>query len=167
MNLKVACIFKDNDLPKGVRIPGQIRSVDIIPTILDLLDIPTDEFDMDGTSLLPAVEKGKAENRLAYSENLNEWETEENALRQSLRTDDYHFLRNLHDGTEEWYESQTDPREQKNIIEQIRVFRKKELMDIRKIMNDKILRGGSSNKEWSDEEKEQIKDRLRRLGYTG
>jgi arylsulfatase A-like enzyme len=167
INVKVACVIKDKDLPKGVRIPGQVRSVDIIPTILDLVDIPADKYDMDGVSVIPAIEKGKAEGRLAYSENLQEWETEDNAMRQSLRTDDFHFLRNLHDGTEEWYESKRDdPWEHINLIDQVQVFRKRELLDLRKIMNDKILKGSSSNKEWSDEEKDEIKDRLRRLGYT-
>ncbi len=32
--------------------------------------------------------------------------------------------------TEEWYESKTDPWEQRNIIDQIRVFRKNELLDL-------------------------------------
>jgi arylsulfatase A-like enzyme len=166
INVKVACIFKDNDLPKGVRIPGQVRSVDIIPTILDSLDIPVDEYDMDGTTLLPDIKKGRAEGRLAYSENLQEWETEENALRQSLRTEDFHFIRNLHSGTEEWYNVKKDPGERENIIDQVRESRKKEVLDLRKIMNDKILKSASSNKEWSDEEKAQIKERLRRLGYA-
>ena len=110
--------------------------------------------------------KGKAEGRLAYSENLQEWETEENALRQSLRSDDFHFLRNLHDGTDEWYDSKRDADEKQNIIEQIRETRTKELLDLRKIMNDKILKGASSNKDWSEDEKGKIRERLRRLGYT-
>ena len=121
---------------------------------------------MDGASLRPAVEAGRVEGRLAYSENLQEWETEENALRQSLRTDEFHFLRNLHDGTEEWYEAGTDPGERKNIISLVQIYRKRELLDLRKLMNDKLLKGASTNKQWSDEEKAKIQDRLRRLGYT-
>ena len=166
LNIKVACVFRDSDLPRGVRIPGMIRSVDIIPTILDMLEISIDEYDMDGTSLLPVIEKGKAEGRLAYSENLQEWETEDNALRQSLRSDDFHFIRNLHDGSEEWYDSATDPWEKKNIIDQVQVYYRKQLLDLRSVMNDKILKGASSNKEWSEDERKQIQDRLRRLGYT-
>ena len=166
INIKVACIIKDKDLPQGIKIPGVIRSVDIIPTLLDLLEIPTEKYDMDGNSLVPVVKKGKAGGRLAYSENLQEWETEENALRQSLRSDEFHFIRNLHDGTEEWYDSRKDPGERVNIIEQAEGSRKKELLELRKIMNDKILKGASSNQEWSEEEKVKIKDRLRRLGYS-
>jgi len=166
INIKIACIFKDRALLDGVKIPGQIRSVDIIPTILDLLEIPIDEYDMDGRSLLPDIYQGMAESRLAYSENLQEWETEENALRQSLRTEDFHFLRNLHDGTEEWYDIKNDPSEKNNIIEEARKRRKEQMLNLRKIMNDKILKGASSNKDWSEEEKAKIQGRLRRLGYA-
>ena len=166
INLKVACIFKDRDLPKGIKIPGQVRSVDIIPTLLDLAGVSTEKYDMDGSSLLPDIKAGNASGRLAYSENLQEWETEENALRQSLHTEEFHFIRNLHDGTEEWYDSKNDPAENNNIIDQIRKTRDAQLRDLRKIMNDKILKGASSNKEWSNEEKEQIQERLRRLGYA-
>jgi hypothetical protein len=166
INLKVACIFKDPDLPKGKRIPGMVRSVDIVPTLMDLVGISSDGYDMDGSSVLPTISSGSADGRLAYSENLQEWETEENALRQSLRSSEFHFLRNLHDGTEEWYEAATDSREQKNLISLVQVYRKKELFELRKIMNEKILKGASSNKEWSTEEKAKIHERLRRLGYA-
>jgi len=166
INIKTACVIKDRDLPKGIKIPGQIRSIDVIPTVLDLLDIPSEEYDMDGKTLVSDIKAKKVEGRLAYSENLNEWETEDNALRQSLRTDDYHFIRNLADGTEEWYDIVNDPKEHHNIIEQVRVFRKEDLMDLRKTMNDKILKGSTSNVDWSDEEKGLIADRLSRLGYN-
>jgi arylsulfatase A-like enzyme len=166
INIKVACIIKDSDLPKGIKIQGLIRSVDIIPTLLNLLQIPDETFDLDGKSLLPVIEKGKAGGRLAYSENLQEWETEQNALRQSLRSDEFHFIRNLHDGTEEWYTSKEDPGERINLIEKMRESRKEELLELRKLMNDKILKGSSSNREWSEEEKAIIHERLRRLGYS-
>jgi len=166
INIKVACIIMDKALPKGILIPGVIRSVDIVPTLLDLVKIPVDVFDMDGTSLLPAIEEGRSVGRIAYSENLQEWETEENALRQSLRSDAFHFIRNLHDGTEEWYDSQKDPEERKNLINDMQKSRFKELLVLRKVMNDKILKAASSNKEWSREEKDRIHERLRRLGYT-
>jgi hypothetical protein len=133
---------------------------------MDLVGISSDGYDMDGSSVLPTISSGSADGRLAYSENLQEWETEENALRQSLRSSEFHFLRNLHDGTEEWYEAATDSREQKNLISLVQVYRKKELFELRKIMNEKILKGASSNKEWSTEEKAKIHERLRRLGYA-
>ncbi|MFW6138359.1 MAG: hypothetical protein ACOC7U_04215, partial [Spirochaetota bacterium] len=87
--------------------------------------------------------------------------------RQSLRSDEFHFLRNLHDGTEEWYDPVKDPGEKRNIIAQVKGPLRKKLLDLRKIMNDMILKGSTSNKEWSDEEKNRIQQRLRRLGYTG
>ena len=60
----------------------------------------------------------------------------------------------------------TDPGERKNIVDQVQVYYKKEFLELRKVMNDKILKGASSNKEWSEAERSQIKDRWRRLGYA-
>jgi arylsulfatase A-like enzyme len=45
-----------------------IRSVDILPTILDSLDVTPLRDDLDGTSLLPQLEQGKGEfPRYAFS----------------------------------------------------------------------------------------------------
>ena len=82
-----------------------------------------------------------------------------------MRSEDYKFLRNLHDGTEEWYDLKEDPGENTNIIEAIRKTLDPELRTLRKLLNDKILKS-PTNKEWSDEEKTKIKERLRQLGYT-
>ena len=61
INVKVAFILKDPDVPKGVRIPGQVRAVDIIPTILDLVDIPAATTSLPkGAESDAVVPKGKA-----------------------------------------------------------------------------------------------------------
>ena len=41
------------------------------------------------------------------------------------------------------------------------MYYRKELLELRRVMNDKILKGASSNKDWSEAERSQIKDRLR------
>jgi len=166
VNVRIALIMKDRELPKGLRVPGMVRSVDVMPTILDLVGVPADGLDLDGISLLGAIRKGKAEGLLAYAENLQEWESEDNALTQSLRTSDFKFIRNLADGTEQYYDLKNDPGEKNNIIEEVRKTKRQELLDLRKIMNVKILKGRSSNVEFSEEERKTIQERLRRLGYT-
>lgn len=166
VNVRVVLMLKDKDLPNAVRIPGMVRAVDVVPTILDILEIPLDEYDFDGTSLLPSIEKGRAEGSLAYAENLQEWEGEGNALTQSLRTSEFKFMRNLATGEEHYYDLKKDPGEQNNIIDEIKDARKVELLDLRRIMNDKILKGRSSNVEFSEAEKKAIQVRLQRLGYT-
>ena len=58
-NLRVPLILAMPGQPwGGQRIGRQVRSVDIMPTLLDLLDIPI-PTDLDGISLIPLMEKGK------------------------------------------------------------------------------------------------------------
>jgi arylsulfatase A-like enzyme len=53
------------ELPQGKRVSQLVRTVDVLPTILDLLDIPEPER-IEGKTLLPLIEKGKNPG-IAYS----------------------------------------------------------------------------------------------------
>ena len=165
VNVKTLLVVRDPDLPKGARIPGQVRSVDLVPTLLELLEIPDEGFDFDGTSWLPAVAAGKAEGRTAYLESLHEWESEKNALVQGVRTDELKLIRNLADTTEQFYDLRLDPGEQQNIIDQVRKPREAELLELRKILNEKIMTWTTSKECLSREDKKTIEDRLKQLGY--
>jgi arylsulfatase A-like enzyme len=58
-NLRVPLIVRGpTRLPAGTRIPGAVHSVDVVPTLLDLLDVEAD-YEMDGRSLMPLVEGGR------------------------------------------------------------------------------------------------------------
>ncbi|GIW42385.1 MAG: hypothetical protein KatS3mg076_2962 [Candidatus Binatia bacterium] len=51
----------------GTRVSQLVRTVDIMPTVLDALGIPAPQ-DLDGTSLLPAVREGRNLGLVAYAE---------------------------------------------------------------------------------------------------
>ena len=59
-DLLVPLIIKDRDLPKQKVIPGMVRTVDIVPTLVDLAGFESDGA-FDGISLLPFIDSGKAE----------------------------------------------------------------------------------------------------------
>jgi len=61
VDLKVTLIIKDRDLPKDKAISGMVRSLDLVPTLLDLADISSHECDFDGISILTVIETGKVE----------------------------------------------------------------------------------------------------------
>ena len=52
---------------RGVRASQLVRTVDILPTLADVLEIPVPE-DLDGTSLLPAIDRGADLGLHAYAE---------------------------------------------------------------------------------------------------
>ena len=106
---------------KRCHIITQVRSIDILPTILDILSIPQDTHyePLQGKSLLPIME-GKKDTRIAFSQSGNPMESGEPPKEPNvwaIRTDEWKFIRNIHDGTEELYHLQTDPDENNNILE--------------------------------------------------
>lgn len=64
---KVVLVMKDPGLKKNINIEEQVRLVDLMPTVLDLLGIKRVGGKIDGRSLLPVV-NGKKLNLPAYSE---------------------------------------------------------------------------------------------------
>jgi arylsulfatase A-like enzyme len=165
-------IIRDKDLPSGVRIPGVVRSIDVMPTVLDYVGIPIqNEWNFDGLSLLPMIEKGKAEGLQAYSEDLYEYrsdyaDVEPNLLvgsLQAIRTDEAKLIRNLSSGREEFYDMLKDPGEQNNLIDQVK--ERDDVVELRRILNSKLLDSREMLYPFSKDEEEAIKNRLRRLGY--
>ena len=158
-DLKVTMIIKGEDLPQGIAIKNMVRSIDLIPTLLDLAGLPTEEYDFDGLSMLPVINRNKLREEV-YSEDLFE-PRGEGAL-QSLRTEEYKFIRNLTLGTEAYFDLLNDPQEQNNIKEKIN---SQKIITIRNKLNNFLKTKVISGKEFSQKEKESINKRLRGLGY--
>lgn len=158
-DLKVAMIIKGEGLPQGIVIKNMVRSIDLVPTLLDLVGISTKEYGFDGSSLLPVIEKGEIRKEV-YSEDLFE-PRGEGAL-QSLRTEEFKFMRNLTLNIEEYYNLLKDPQEKNNIIDQ---QDKENIINLRKKLNAYLRTKVTAGKEFSQKEKEAIDKRLRALGY--
>lgn len=65
IQIKVPLIFYSKEL-EPIAIEKQVRSIDILPTLLDFLNISYSN--LDGQSLLSPLERGKESSRPAYSE---------------------------------------------------------------------------------------------------
>lgn len=159
-DLKVAMIIRGGDLPEGKKVRGTIGSVDLVPTLLDLVGIPTEGYDFDGRSLLSMIEKGEAAGREIYSEDM--FEARGEGALQSIRSDDLKFIRNLTLGTEEFYDLRNDQQEKNNIIKEID---KDRAIELRKKLNVFLKGSVSGGKEFSKRSREKIDKRLRALGY--
>jgi len=118
--LRTLCYFFIPGI-ESKKIDAQIRSIDYLPTILDLLDIhPDSNFEkIDGASLLPLINDQNPINRLAFSETGNPG-MEKNPPREpnvkSIRNSSWKFILNEFDGTEELYNLKDDPEEKQNLI---------------------------------------------------
>lgn len=114
-----SAIFFHKNLER-ISISNQVRSIDILPTILEILSIPIDSNyqKFDGKSLIPLI-KGSKEERISFSQSGNPLESgkppkEPNVC--SIRTDEWKFIKNLHDSTEELYDLINDPNEENNLV---------------------------------------------------
>lgn len=159
-DLKVMMLIKGEGLPKNKIVKGMVGSVSLVPTLLDLVGISIEKYDFDGKSLLPYILQGEAKGVEVYSEDLFELRGE-GAL-QSIRTDTLKFIRNLTQGTEEYYDLINDPQEKNNIANQID---KETKISLRKKLNLFLKGQVSKGSEFSQKKKEEIDKRLRMLGY--
>ncbi len=99
---------------KAKNINALVQSHDVMPTFLDLLDIPYNR--MDGKSVMPVV---KGETEIHRSPIVTGWAafTTGNAgAAASVRTDEWNYIRNVHnDEMEILYDLKNDPEENDNV----------------------------------------------------
>ena len=102
-------------------IAQQIRTVDLMPTILDYLEIPLDNNyeRLDGISLMPLINEQNLPERIAYSETgnpLDKKEPPKEPNTQSVRTSKWKLIYNVYNDSKELYNLKDDPNEEKNLI---------------------------------------------------
>jgi arylsulfatase A-like enzyme len=81
-------------LPKGIRIDKQTRNIDILPTLLDLLEIPLRD-NISGESLKNYFEDADGEDRLAYSETVKMLGNPTKVM-YALRSGENKIIKNFH-----------------------------------------------------------------------
>lgn len=106
----VPFILRSSTLPEGARVGDIVRSVDVAPTVLDLLGLPPLP-EAQGRSLIPRIRGGPLAAQPAVSEGLVFAEPQ-----VAVRTDRLKYVR-WADGREELYDLVEDPDERRNIAE--------------------------------------------------
>ena len=102
-------------------IHSQVRHVDYMPTILEMLKIPinTSFEKLDGQSLIPVINGQNQPENFAFSETgnpLNENAPPKIPNTKSIRNSNWKLIHNEYDDTKELYDLENDPKEEKNII---------------------------------------------------
>ena len=115
--MHVPLLFAGINTPKNKIIHDLVRSVDIFPTVFDMLSIDTSTFkDIDGRSLVPMVEDKKLPELPAYFiTNAHKEITLDDKV--GIRTSKYKYFRASIDQEKEinLYELENDPQENNNI----------------------------------------------------
>jgi len=155
--LKVPFIFcAPQNLPPQKVVTSQVRLIDVVPTILDLLNMSVPE-EIQGESLIPFVEGKQKENLVSYIETFHP--------REMFR---WAALRGIVDGRmkyidapkQELYNMEKDPEEEHNIFQEEKQIASKMKEDLDGLI-EKYSSGSNSRRGLSSEERE----RLLSLGY--
>ena len=103
------------DGPTGERVNGFVQSHDVMPTILDLLDVP---YHTDGESVWPLVTGETSSIRDTIVCGWAEFANGSATARASVRTDDWNFVHAVgrEEHEPELYDLKTDPEETANVI---------------------------------------------------
>ena len=153
------------DLPRSGRVEPIVRTVDVLPTVLDLLAIPHDGLPMQGSSLLGLM-KGGSEDRPGFSHARTverPFDTEE-----SVRMGPWRLILDTASGATLLYDLRSDPGALRDVSAQHPevVERLRGLLDAQRA-RDAALRaelGGSTAPGVLDE---ATRRELRNLGYVG
>ena len=161
-DLLVPMIIRSKDLPRGLVIPGVVRTVDIVPTVVDLAGIEN-RYKFDGVSLIPFIKKGKVEGLVAYSEEL--YEKRGPGDFQSVRNDRYKFIIDHRSGLQEFFDLLSDKREQRNLIFECTEEQERLIEEWRQICQNNLERR-QVDFSVQGEARKKIEKRLRALGYV-
>ena len=129
--VKSYVVFINDKFPSKV-VQKQVRSIDIMPTILDVLGIVSDKSfkDMDGESLLPLISSPwnkalsnfflrKQDERIAYVETGGlggPWPSPNEPNVRAVRTNEWKLIHNMEPGEWELYNLISDPDEEVNLF---------------------------------------------------
>jgi len=153
----VPLIIKGPGIPRNRIYDNYIQHIDIVPTILKILNIPQRE-EMQGRSILPLMSDGEIEEYFTtYS-----WRGSGSQGSVSLRTKEWTYIMNQN-GSDELYDRINDSKEQNNIIEKrplIAQKLKKELEDFIALTSE----GKPQVAEKVDID-EELREQLKSLGY--
>ncbi len=157
--VRVPLIFAGCGVEKNKIIDTQVRSVDIFPTLLSILNLKFDEKSLDGKNLLPLLNSKKLDELIAYFET-NPLLTYESKDSVGIRTSDYKFFRDKNDLNSRihLYDLKNDPYENYNIFDTNKNL-------VQKFENQL---SNSFNTEYylpQNEKSELIEKELKKLGY--
>jgi arylsulfatase A-like enzyme len=160
--IHVPLIISGKGFPKNKRIKEFIQHEDIVPTLLDYLEIDYDINSFDGKSLLPLI-SGKEKKIRDYIFS----EEGDKVKKRAIRTNNYKYIEanskedafctycnRIHNGLFELYDLKKDPDEKKNIFDQ-----KKDILILMKKLLDHEVNNMKINKE-----KRRIKRALSKIG---
>jgi len=155
--VRVPLIIKGPGITKNRIYENYVQHIDILPTILEILNIPKRK-EMQGRSILPLLSDGEIEQ---YPRTYSGGPTCSQGI-FSLRTREWTYIMNR-DGPGELYDRINDPRERNNIIEKTPLI----AQELKKELEDFIALTSEGKPQVAEKIHidEELKEQLKSLGY--
>jgi arylsulfatase A-like enzyme len=160
--IRVPLIMKGPAIPKKVQISGLAQSIDIAPTILDILDLQPDR-EMEGKSLVPLIFRGEDVHDYVYSERktLNT----EGFLR-TIRSRRWKLIRDFETKQNLLFDLENDPGEVANVQDQYPQITADLELRLSEWLNRENAKVNKTRFQSAVKIDEATKERLKSLGYA-
>lgn len=163
--IRIPLIFSFYGVPSGKFIQQQVRSVDIFPTIAQIIEMPFTEREFHGRSLLPLFNGDDIDELPAYIESDASLIEKPNGKVIGIRTSKFKYFRSKDDPTKKinLYYLKNDPHEENNLAD----IKPELVKDMEKTLSDLIKDRAPLEKgeEMSQEDYERVEKELAKLGY--
>jgi len=160
--MRIPFLIKAPNLPGGVRVEAQVRAIDLMPTVLDLVGLPPAPS-VQGASLLPLA-RGESESLelVAYAESYYPRLHYGWSELRSLRSEEFHFIEAP---SPELYDLRVDPGETRNLAPE----RPAAVSELRGRLEEELERYSAGALEAREPEvlDDETREKLTALGYLG
>ena len=162
----VPLIFSGYNIPSNKIINQQIRSVDIFPTITDIIGLSDVNYGKRGTTLVPLMQGKQVQEIPAFLESAPNSTRSSDSNVIGIRTSKFKYFRDRNDPTKNvhLYDLKNDPLEEKNIAEDNKDVVEEMEKHVIEILKGESLEHKQSEK-LTEEEIKKAREALTKLGY--
>ena len=159
----IPLIISGYNIPHKI-IPQLVRSLDIFPTITEIIDVNDSNDMIDGQSLLPLINDKKLVEKPVYLESDVHSSSKKNVI--GIRTSKFKYFRNEKNPNENvhLYDLENDLLEENNIVKDFGHIVIEMESIIKKIKNRNMK--PNLNTPIDDDEMKKIEEELKKLGYV-
>ena len=160
--IKVPLLFFGYGVKSNNIVSSQVRTIDIFPTIFDILGLKSYEKNTDGRSLIPIMNGESVKELAALNVSSPLIEIKSNDV-IGLRTSKYKYFRDKDNPKNRVYlfDLQNDPLEEKNIEKE----NPKIVEEMENVITQKLKESKSKNSEYDQNELKNIEKELKKMGY--